>query len=271
MIFSAQQLVSRISHDMTLLPGDLICCGTSVGVGVMKEPVNTVSVVDRRHRRADQRVPDVAGGTQNRCVPSGWLVSEYASSTTLVERPAHPFTTLLLRPVALSRFSLNSGLSRLLLYSRRSNCTAAKRNLHDHRRTQPPQPPCRWRVRPDDRGCRAPVACPWEGLAPTPSMPGGANNYRKGAPTVDRIGKGGFWMTGTVRGAGEGRRSPGSASVWAHTSEGQEQDRRVMERRSPTRTGCSVSRCRRSFRSSANRMVTSPMTAVNSKPSFYVP
>jgi 2-keto-4-pentenoate hydratase/2-oxohepta-3-ene-1,7-dioic acid hydratase in catechol pathway len=44
MIFSAQELVSRISHDMTLLPGDLICCGTSVGVGVMKEPVNTVTV-----------------------------------------------------------------------------------------------------------------------------------------------------------------------------------------------------------------------------------
>ena len=45
MIFTAQQLVSKISHDMTLLPGDLICCGTSVGVGVMKEPVNMVSVV----------------------------------------------------------------------------------------------------------------------------------------------------------------------------------------------------------------------------------
>jgi 2-keto-4-pentenoate hydratase/2-oxohepta-3-ene-1,7-dioic acid hydratase in catechol pathway len=44
MIFSAQQLVSKISHDMTLLPGDLICCGTSVGVGVMKQPVNTVTV-----------------------------------------------------------------------------------------------------------------------------------------------------------------------------------------------------------------------------------
>jgi 2-keto-4-pentenoate hydratase/2-oxohepta-3-ene-1,7-dioic acid hydratase in catechol pathway len=44
MIFSAQELVSRISHDMTLLPGDLICCGTSFGVGVMKEPVNTVTV-----------------------------------------------------------------------------------------------------------------------------------------------------------------------------------------------------------------------------------
>jgi 2-keto-4-pentenoate hydratase/2-oxohepta-3-ene-1,7-dioic acid hydratase in catechol pathway len=44
MIFSSQQLVSHISHDMTLLPGDLICCGTSVGVGAMKEPVNTVTV-----------------------------------------------------------------------------------------------------------------------------------------------------------------------------------------------------------------------------------
>ncbi len=44
MIFSAQQLVSKISHDMTLLPGDLICCGTSVGIGVMKQPVNTVTV-----------------------------------------------------------------------------------------------------------------------------------------------------------------------------------------------------------------------------------
>jgi 2-keto-4-pentenoate hydratase/2-oxohepta-3-ene-1,7-dioic acid hydratase in catechol pathway len=44
MIFSAQQLVSMISRDMTLMPGDLICCGTSVGVGVMKQPVNTVTV-----------------------------------------------------------------------------------------------------------------------------------------------------------------------------------------------------------------------------------
>jgi len=44
MIFSSQQLVSKISHDMTLSPGDLICCGTSVGVGVMREPVNTVTI-----------------------------------------------------------------------------------------------------------------------------------------------------------------------------------------------------------------------------------
>ncbi|MCJ9735341.1 Twin-arginine translocation pathway signal, partial [Bradyrhizobium sp. PRIMUS42] len=34
------------------------------------------------------------------------------------------------------------------------------------------------------------------GLAPTESMSGGANNYRKGAAVVDRIGKGGFWMSG---------------------------------------------------------------------------
>jgi hypothetical protein len=29
---------------MTRLPGDPIACGTSVGVGVMKEPVNAVAV-----------------------------------------------------------------------------------------------------------------------------------------------------------------------------------------------------------------------------------
>jgi 2-keto-4-pentenoate hydratase/2-oxohepta-3-ene-1,7-dioic acid hydratase in catechol pathway len=44
MIFSPQQLVSRISHDMTLVPGDLICCGTSIGAGTMKEPVNKVTI-----------------------------------------------------------------------------------------------------------------------------------------------------------------------------------------------------------------------------------
>jgi 2-keto-4-pentenoate hydratase/2-oxohepta-3-ene-1,7-dioic acid hydratase in catechol pathway len=33
MIFSPAELVSRISHDMSLLPGDVIACGTSIGVG----------------------------------------------------------------------------------------------------------------------------------------------------------------------------------------------------------------------------------------------
>jgi 2-keto-4-pentenoate hydratase/2-oxohepta-3-ene-1,7-dioic acid hydratase in catechol pathway len=36
MTFAVQQLVSRISFDMTLLPGDVILCGTSIGVGSMK-------------------------------------------------------------------------------------------------------------------------------------------------------------------------------------------------------------------------------------------
>ncbi|MEO8279165.1 MAG: fumarylacetoacetate hydrolase family protein [Ideonella sp.] len=36
MRFSVQRLVSAISADMSLLPGDVILCGTSVGVGVMK-------------------------------------------------------------------------------------------------------------------------------------------------------------------------------------------------------------------------------------------
>lgn len=44
MIFSPHELVSRISHDMTLLPGDLICCGTSLGVGSIKDAVNTIEV-----------------------------------------------------------------------------------------------------------------------------------------------------------------------------------------------------------------------------------
>jgi 2-keto-4-pentenoate hydratase/2-oxohepta-3-ene-1,7-dioic acid hydratase in catechol pathway len=41
--FSVPRLVSLISHDMTLEPGDVILCGTSVGVGSMK-PGQTVKV-----------------------------------------------------------------------------------------------------------------------------------------------------------------------------------------------------------------------------------
>jgi 2-keto-4-pentenoate hydratase/2-oxohepta-3-ene-1,7-dioic acid hydratase in catechol pathway len=43
MRFSVEQLVSMISRDMTLLPGDIILCGTSVGVGTMR-PGSTVEV-----------------------------------------------------------------------------------------------------------------------------------------------------------------------------------------------------------------------------------
>ena len=37
MIFSPPQIVSRISQDMSLLAGDVIACGTSVGVGSMRQ------------------------------------------------------------------------------------------------------------------------------------------------------------------------------------------------------------------------------------------
>ena len=64
-----------------------------------------------------------------------------------------------------------------------------------------------------------------QGLTPTASMSGGANNYRKGAPIVNRIGKGGFWMSGTVRRAGDGAPLAGQRiQIWAHTTEGQEHE-----------------------------------------------
>ena len=64
-----------------------------------------------------------------------------------------------------------------------------------------------------------------QGLAATPTMRGGANNYLPGAPVVERIGGGGFWMSGTVRRAGDGAPLPGiRIQIWAHTTEGHERD-----------------------------------------------
>ena len=63
------------------------------------------------------------------------------------------------------------------------------------------------------------------GLAPTRTMRGGANNYLPNAPIVERIGGGGFWMTGTVRRASDGTPLPGQRiQIWAHTTEGHERD-----------------------------------------------
>ncbi len=62
-------------------------------------------------------------------------------------------------------------------------------------------------------------------LAPTASMRGGSNNYMPGAPIVERIGGGGFWMSGTVRRAGDGAPLGGQRiQIWAHTTEGSERD-----------------------------------------------
>ncbi|MEM7520846.1 MAG: twin-arginine translocation pathway signal [Pseudomonadota bacterium] len=62
-------------------------------------------------------------------------------------------------------------------------------------------------------------------LAPTQTMRGGANNYRPGAQIVERIGGGGFWMSGTVRAAADGAPLAGQRiQIWAHTTEGHERD-----------------------------------------------
>lgn len=75
-------------------------------------------------------------------------------------------------------------------------------------------------------GLLAPVRA--QGLAPTRSMTGGANNYLKGAPIVERIGRGGFWMSGTVRRAGDGAPLMGQRiQIWAHTTEGYEDDPKI--------------------------------------------
>ena len=63
-------------------------------------------------------------------------------------------------------------------------------------------------------------------LAPTPSMRGGSNNYRPNAPMVERLGSG-FWVTGTVRQAGDGAPLKGvRIQIWAATTLGGEREPR---------------------------------------------
>lgn len=44
MFFKPHELVCRISKDMTLMPGDVIACGTSIGVSAMRKPTNDIDV-----------------------------------------------------------------------------------------------------------------------------------------------------------------------------------------------------------------------------------
>jgi protocatechuate 3,4-dioxygenase beta subunit len=65
-----------------------------------------------------------------------------------------------------------------------------------------------------------------QGVAPTPSMRGGSNNYRPNAPLVERLGSG-FWVTGTVRRAGDGAPLRGARiQIWAATTLGGEREPR---------------------------------------------
>ncbi|MCC6609220.1 MAG: fumarylacetoacetate hydrolase family protein [Burkholderiales bacterium] len=43
MVFGPSELVSLVSRDITIEPGDVICCGTSIGVGSMK-PGSTIEI-----------------------------------------------------------------------------------------------------------------------------------------------------------------------------------------------------------------------------------
>ena len=54
MIFPPAKLVSLISQDVPLEPGDIIACGTSVGVGSMK-PSSNVSIIIEGVGRLDNR------------------------------------------------------------------------------------------------------------------------------------------------------------------------------------------------------------------------
>lgn len=45
MFFPPYKLVAAVSRDMTLMPGDIISCGTSLGAGAMAEAHNVVDIV----------------------------------------------------------------------------------------------------------------------------------------------------------------------------------------------------------------------------------
>ncbi|WP_121068464.1 twin-arginine translocation pathway signal [Chachezhania antarctica] len=61
---------------------------------------------------------------------------------------------------------------------------------------------------------------------PTATMRGGSNNYAPGAPLVDRLGRG-FWVSGTVRRAGDGAPLKNvRIQIWAATTLGGEREPR---------------------------------------------
>ncbi|SAK73544.1 5-oxopent-3-ene-1,2,5-tricarboxylate decarboxylase [Caballeronia hypogeia] len=65
MAFSPLEQVSRISRDMTLLPGDVIACGTSLGVGSMRDGA-TVEVSIEGIGRLTNRVSEVLATAEAR-------------------------------------------------------------------------------------------------------------------------------------------------------------------------------------------------------------
>lgn len=66
MFFPPHKLVSMVSRDMTLMPGDIISCGTSLGVKPMREAENLIEIVidgvGTLVNRFDQVVPGAPAG-----------------------------------------------------------------------------------------------------------------------------------------------------------------------------------------------------------------
>jgi 2-keto-4-pentenoate hydratase/2-oxohepta-3-ene-1,7-dioic acid hydratase in catechol pathway len=60
MIFSPMKIVSLMSHYQTLLPGDLICCGTSVGARTMK-PGTSIDIVIPGIGKLSNQFDDLSG------------------------------------------------------------------------------------------------------------------------------------------------------------------------------------------------------------------
>ena len=54
MIFGPRQIVSMISREVTLLPGDVIACGTSLGASDL-EPGQTIEIVIEEIGRLQNR------------------------------------------------------------------------------------------------------------------------------------------------------------------------------------------------------------------------
>ena len=68
MFFPPHKLVAMVSRDMTLFPGDVISCGTSLGAGPMPAAENVVEVT----LAVDENAPCVdATCTVPGCCPSG--------------------------------------------------------------------------------------------------------------------------------------------------------------------------------------------------------
>lgn len=66
LIMRPDELVSHISHDMTLLPGDVIACGTSLGVGSMRDGARVAVSIEGIGTLINEVAADAAAAAQVR-------------------------------------------------------------------------------------------------------------------------------------------------------------------------------------------------------------